>query len=181
MRAKRSICYRQGETCGVLFRRLRPITILLRQARNLFTLHYKNYISLEIKRRLTHANRCCYDLNGQLSNRGLFRTTKIILYKTLILLELIYGAEAWTLLSTDVAALRIFERKVLRKIFGPVRVGDYFRIRYNSELYELLNDMDVVLRSNIHVVCMEENDPSRRMDLVSVEKTKSRKRYHRLV
>ena len=57
---------------------------------------------------------------------------------------LLYGAEAWTLLSTDAAALRIFKRKVLRKIFGPVRVGDDFRIRFNSELYELLNGMDVV-------------------------------------
>ena len=35
----------------------------------------------------------------------------------LILPVLLYGAEAWTLLSTDAAALGIFERKVLRKIF----------------------------------------------------------------
>ena len=53
------------------------------------------------------------------------------------------------LLSADVAALRVFERKVLRKIFGPIRVGNDFRIRFNSELYELLNDMDVVQRINI--------------------------------
>ena len=35
-------------------------------------------------------------------------------------------AEAWNLLSTDAAALRVFERKNLRKIFGKVRVGDDF-------------------------------------------------------
>ena len=58
-------------------------------------------------------------------------------------------AEAWTLLSTDAAALGVFERKVLRKIFGPVRVGDDFRIGFNSELYELLNDIDVMQRINI--------------------------------
>ena len=109
----------------------------------------KNDVSLEIKRRITLANSCYYGLNGQLINRDLSRTTKLILYKTLILPVLLYGAEAWTLLSTDVAALRVFERKVLRKIFGPVRVGDDFRIRFNSELYELLNDMDVVQRINI--------------------------------
>ena len=85
----------------------------------------KNDVSLEIKRRITLANRCYYGLNGQLINRDLSRTTKLILYKTLILPVLLYGAEAWTLLSTDdAAALRVFERKVLRKIFGPVRVGD---------------------------------------------------------
>ena len=51
-----------------------------------------------------------------------------------------------------------------------MRVGDDFRIRFNSELYELLNDMDVVQRINIqrlrwlgHVVRMEEDAPARRV------------------
>ena len=78
---------------------------------------------LEIKRSITLANRCYYGLNGQLSNRDLSCTTKLILLSVLL-----YGAEAWILLSTVAAALRVFERKVLRKIFGPVRVGDDFRI-----------------------------------------------------
>ena len=73
-------------------------------------------------------------------------------------------------LSADAAALRVFERKVLRKIFGPVRAVDDFRIRFNSELYELLDDKDVVQRNNIqrlcwlgHVVRIEENAPARRV------------------
>ena len=83
---------------------------------------------------------------------------------------LLYGAESWTLLSTDAAALRVFERKVLRKIFGPVRVGHDFRIRFNSELYEVVNDIDVVQHINIQrlhwlgqVVRMEEDAPARRI------------------
>ena len=51
-----------------------------------------------------------------------------------------------------------------------MRVGDDFRIRFNSELYELLNDMDVVQHINIqrlrwlgHVVRMEEDAPARRV------------------
>ena len=95
---------------------------------------------------------------------------KLILYKTLIIPVLLYGAEAWTLLSTDAAALRVFERKVLRKIFDPVQVGDDFRMRFNSELYELLNNIHVVQRINIkrlrwlgHVVRMEEDAPVRRV------------------
>ena len=89
---------------------------------------------------------------------------------TLILPVFLYGAEALTLLSTDATALRVFERKVLRKIFGPVRVGNDFRIRFNSELYELLDDIDVVQRINIQrlrwlgqVVSMEEDAPARRI------------------
>ena len=94
--------------------------------------------------RITLANRCYYGLNRQLSSRNISRTAKLILYKMLTLAVLLYSAEAWILLSTDAAALRVFERKVLRKIFGTVRVGDDFCIRFNSELYKLLNDIDVV-------------------------------------
>ena len=61
----------------------------------------------------------------------------------------LYGADPWTPLSTYAAALRVFKRKFRRKIFGPVRVGDDFIIRSISELYELLNDKDVVHRVNI--------------------------------
>ena len=88
-----------------------------------------NDVSLEIKRRVTLANRCYFGLNKQLRNRDLSRATKLTLYKTLILPVLLYGAEAWTLTRNDAAVLRVFERKVLRKIFGPLRVGDDFRIR----------------------------------------------------
>ena len=65
-----------------------------------------NDVSLEIKRRVT--NRWYFGLNRQL----------ITLYKALILPVLLYGAEAWTLSNTDAADLGVFERKVLRKIFG---------------------------------------------------------------
>ena len=51
-----------------------------------------------------------------------------------------------------------------------MRVGDDFRIRFNSELYKLLNVVDVVQRINIqqlcwlgHVVRMEENALARRV------------------
>ena len=57
---------------------------------------------------------------------------------------LLYGTGACTLLSTDTPALRVFERKVLHKIFNPVRVGDDFSIRYNSDQYELFKGINVV-------------------------------------
>ena len=57
----------------------------------------KNYVRQEIKRRITLASRCYYGLNGQLSNRDLSSTMKLILYKTHILPAFLYGAEAWTI------------------------------------------------------------------------------------
>ena len=88
-----------------------------------------------------NANRCYYAFNRQLSGRDLSCTTKQILYKTLILPVFLYGAEAWTLLRTDEAALRVFGGKVLKVlIFGPVRVGEDSRSR---SIY-----IDVVQRIN---------------------------------
>ena len=59
----------------------------------------KNEVSLEIKSRITLANRCYYGLNRQSNSRDLSRTIKLILYKTLILPVLLYDTKA--LLSTD--------------------------------------------------------------------------------
>ena len=42
-----------------------------------------------------------------------------------------------------------WERKVQRQIFGPVRVGEDYRMRTNREMYKLINDMDVAKRINI--------------------------------
>ena len=103
-------------------------------------------------------------MNKQLSSRDLSRTTKLILYKTLNLPRLLNGAEASVLLNTDAATLRVLERKVVYNILGPVRVGDDFCIRYNSELHEFLNDIDVVQRINIQRlrwlgnICREQKD-----------------------
>ena len=58
-------------------------------------------------------------------------------------------AEAWTLSSTDVAAFGVFQRKILLKIFDPVRVGDDYHIRTNQGLYQLFHNMNVAKRINI--------------------------------
>ena len=59
-----------------------------------------NDISLEIRRRITLANRCYFGLRKQLK-KALSWKTKICLYKSLILTVLLYGVETWTLTSDD--------------------------------------------------------------------------------
>ncbi|XP_070137322.1 uncharacterized protein [Drosophila bipectinata] len=105
-----------------------------------------NDVSLEIKRRITLANRCYFGL------------------------ILLYGAECWTVTQSDAAALGVFERKILRKIFGPICVDDVYRIRYNHELYELYGDVDVASRVKSrrlrwlgHVARMDEDAPARKV------------------
>ena len=46
----------------------------------------------------------------------------------------IYGCESWPLKKSDEPLLVVFERKVLRTIFGGIREGESWRRRYNFEL-----------------------------------------------
>ena len=55
-----------------------------------------------------------------------------------------YGAETWVLSKADELRLGVFERKILRIIYGPVCEGAAWRTRYNEELYHLYDETDLV-------------------------------------
>jgi hypothetical protein len=55
-----------------------------------------------------------------------------------------YGAEAWVLSKADEARLGVSERKILRRIYGPLYGGATWRSRYNEELYCLYDEIDLV-------------------------------------
>jgi hypothetical protein len=69
-----------------------------------------------------------------LTSKLLTRNIKLKLYLTLIRPILTYGAETWAATESDLQKLLIFERKILRKIYGPVKDRDNWRIKTNSEL-----------------------------------------------
>jgi hypothetical protein len=50
-----------------------------------------------------------------------FEILKIGIYKTIILPLVLYGLETWSLTLREEHRRRIFENRVLRKIFGPRR------------------------------------------------------------
>jgi len=80
-----------------------------------------------------------------MKSRSLNRSLKLKIYKSLIRPVVTYGCEAWTLTNRDEQHLRIFKRRVLRKIFGPVQNEDgSWRIRMNYELNELIGNADIV-------------------------------------
>jgi hypothetical protein len=47
---------------------------------------------------------------------------KVKIYKTVVLVVVLYGRDTWSLTSREEHRLRAFENRVLRKIFGPKRV-----------------------------------------------------------
>jgi hypothetical protein len=55
-----------------------------------------------------------------------------------------YGAETLVLSKADELRLGVFERKKIRRIYGPVCEGATWRSRYNEELYRLYDERDLV-------------------------------------
>jgi hypothetical protein len=67
------------------------------------------------------------------------------IYPTLIRPVVTYASETWTLTKKDEMRLRIFERQIPWKIFGPIQIGkDIWRIRNNAELDQIINRADIV-------------------------------------
>jgi hypothetical protein len=48
-----------------------------------------------------------------------------------------YGSECWPLSKKEENLFQIFERRILRRIYGPINEGGIWRIRYNNELCKL--------------------------------------------
>jgi hypothetical protein len=55
-----------------------------------------------------------------------------------------YSSETWTLITKDENSLRIFEKQILRNIFGPVNIDNVWRIRNNVEIDKLIEGADIV-------------------------------------
>jgi hypothetical protein len=90
-----------------------------------------NNISAEITNIITLVNRSYFGLVNILKAKDINIKYKVIIYKTLIKRVLMYGAEAWVLSKADEARFGVFERKILRRIYGPLCEGATWRSRYN--------------------------------------------------
>ena len=67
-------------------------------------------------------------MQNLLSSRLLSKNLKIKIYRTINLPVVMYGCETWSLTLQEERGLRVFENKVLRRIFGPRRdevTGDW--------------------------------------------------------
>jgi len=78
----------------------------------------KNDISAEIQKRILAANRCFHRLRKNLMSHLTSINTKTMMYKVLIKPVLTCASETWTLPKTNEQQLSLFERKLLRCIFG---------------------------------------------------------------
>jgi hypothetical protein len=71
---------------------------------------------------------------------------KVRIYKTIILPVVLYGCETWSVTLREEHKLRVFENRVLRRIFGPKRDGVMGRWRKlpNEELHNLYSSPSII-------------------------------------
>ena len=76
----------------------------------------------------------------------LFRNINIKIYRTIILPVVSYGCKTWSVSLREECRLRVFENRVLRRIFGPERdeVTREWRKLHNEELSDLYCSPNIV-------------------------------------
>ena len=72
------------------------------------------------------------------------------IYITVILPVVLYGCETWSLTLREESSLRVFDNRVLRRVFGPKRneVTGEWRKLHEEELNDLYSSLKFVGWSN---------------------------------
>jgi hypothetical protein len=81
-----------------------------------------------------------------MSSRLLSKNIKIRICKAIILLVVLYACETWSLTLREEHRLRVFQNRVLRRIFGPKRyevMGGWRKLR-NKELHNLYSSPSII-------------------------------------
>jgi hypothetical protein len=110
------------------------------------TLKNKNSIQEEINSRLKSENACCHSVQNLMSSSLLSKNIKIRIYRTVILPVVLYGCETCSLTLKEGRRLRVFDNRVLRRIFGPKRdeVTGEWRKLHNEELNDTYFSPNIV-------------------------------------
>ena len=99
----------------------------------------QNSIQEEIKSRLKSGNACYNSVKNLWSSGLLSKNLKIEMNRNIILTVVFCGCETWSLIFREKRRLRVFENRVLGRIFGPKRdeVTWEWRKLQNEELNDL--------------------------------------------
>jgi hypothetical protein len=55
-----------------------------------------------------------------------------------------YDSETWVLKETILQKLLVFERKILRRIFGPTKENQIWRVKTDEELDKLIKHKNII-------------------------------------
>jgi len=79
----------------------------------------QNSIQEEIKIGLKSGNACYHSVQNLMSSGLLPKNLNIKIHRTIILPFVLCGFETWSLTLREESRLRVFENRVLRRMFGP--------------------------------------------------------------
>jgi hypothetical protein len=90
-------------------------------------------------------NACYYSVQNLLYSRLISKNLKIKIYKIVILPIVLYGFETWSLTLGEEHRPRVFENRVLRRIYGLKREEDgSWRKLHNDEVHSLCSSPKIV-------------------------------------
>jgi hypothetical protein len=90
-----------------------------------------------------------------LSSHLLSKNIKIRKYKNIILPVVQYGCETWSLTLREEHRLRVFENRVLRRIFGPMRDEVMGEIEENCIMRSFITStLSEICYSDADMLCM---------------------------
>ncbi|GFV44150.1 uncharacterized protein TNCV_2770461 [Trichonephila clavipes] len=98
------------------------------------------------------------------------KNTKVLLYKSLLRSVLTYACETWSMSRTDEIMISIYERKILKFIFGGNQEKGTWQRRSNCELYQSYKESDIVnyiktqqIKWASRIVRMDENRTTKKV------------------
>ena len=148
-------------------------------------LNEDNNNQIDSQEEINNSNKPYFMLQTIFKNKNISRKPKLRLKNTIINKTLTNASETWTLTKRDRKQLNIFERKVYRRILGPVydREKENWRILNNKEIYARVKNPTVTetirlnrLRWFGHVQRMEENRIPKRVLYMNLGTTRLRGR-----
>ena len=120
----------------------------------------------EIKEKIQKSIKMYHTTKRMMKSKILSYSTKINIYKTIIRPIMTYAAETMTMTKKEENQLLITERKIIRAILGPKKIGENeYVIRLNSEIEQIIeeNIVDHIKKQRLnwlgHVWRRDEDDP----------------------
>jgi hypothetical protein len=148
-------------------------------------LNEDNNYQIDLHERIKNANKTYFMLQKFFKNKNISKKLKFSLKNTIIDKMLIYATETWRLTKRDRKKMNIFERRVYRRILGPVydNEKENWRIITTKEISAIVKKPTITetirlnrLRWIGHVQRMEENRIPKEVSYMNLETTRLRGR-----
>ena len=103
-----------------------------------------NSIEEEVIERIKLGNKAFYANKIFFKSKLVSKAAKFKLYTTVIRPIVTYASESWVIKEVVKQKLLIFERRILRRIFGPIKENGLWRIQTNNELNKLIQNKNII-------------------------------------